>query len=135
MKEVQKMKRIISAVLVCILMVGCVFALASCGGPNSDPAKAKASLDEAGYSVTKLDASGSVVEKGIIVAMNLAGIDNIKSVVTAKKDADEITIIYFADSDCAKAELADVQDYADKTCKQVGALIYYGTEAAVKAAR
>ena len=35
------MKRIISAILLCVLCLGCVFALASCGSPSKDPEKAK----------------------------------------------------------------------------------------------
>ncbi len=131
------MKRIISAVLVCILMVGCVFALASCGGPNSDPLKAKEALTEAGYTAVKFDADGNIGEIAIIAAMKIAGISNIKNVVTGSKDGNvEVTIIYFDTKDNAKAELEDVQDYAgDKEVKQSGAMLYYGTEAGIKAAK
>ena len=49
------MKKIISTILVCTLLLGCLFTLTSCFGPNSDPEKAKTALEDAGYLVTLTD--------------------------------------------------------------------------------
>ncbi len=43
------MKRIISAVLICVLLVGCVFALASCGNKLSGTYKGDAGVASATY--------------------------------------------------------------------------------------
>ena len=57
-KRGMTMKKMISTILVCVMLVGCVFTLASCTGPNSDPDKAEASLKEAGYTVIAIPTFG-----------------------------------------------------------------------------
>ena len=52
------MKRIISAVLVCVLLVGCMFALASCGKTLSG----KYSADAFGVAGTSYEFSGKKVD-------------------------------------------------------------------------
>ncbi len=129
----KKTLRILALAMVTIILT---LALVSCGGPNADPSKAKVALEDKGYNVTKIDADGNFLEKGVLGAMELAGIDDIANVITASNDdGEKITIIYFEDKEAAKAELEDVQDYSKAECKLSGNMIYYGTEAAIKAAK
>ena len=72
------MKRILSAVLACVLLVGCVFALASCGG-----------IKNGEY---ENEASGMVVEvKGSKLSMTTEGL---KVNYTYKVKDDKITLTY-----------------------------------------
>ncbi len=130
----KKTFRIMALVMATVVLC---LALVSCGGPNSDPAKAKDALEDKDYSVQKYDADGSLLQQGVIAAMKIAGISDIESViVAANDDGEKVTIIYFTDKEAAKDELEDVEDYAgDAECKVSGSMIYYGTEAAIKAAR
>ncbi len=130
------MKKKFRILALTVLATMCTFALASCGAPDSDPAKAKGSLEENGYTVTKWDADGNIVESSLIFALKIAGVDDIDCVVTGNKGDESVVIVYFEDADDAKAELDDVQDYAgDLECKRSGKMVYYGTEAGIKAAR
>lgn len=135
------MKRIISLMLVCIMLVGCVFALASCGGPNSDPAKAKAALEDAGY-------DAELVDDKISIGLMSLGVDGIKAVVMGsnKEDrADGINIFYFEDAEAAEKafepiknkmeEASDDEEEKKYEIKQSGAMIWFGTKDAIKAAK
>lgn len=124
------MKRIISAVLVCILMVGCVFALASCGGPNKDPKEAKKALEEAGYTIV------SFAEDEDAGTAYLA----------ATKGEDYITIQYCADEDTAKEAEEEAKELIEKLEEAAGKkaadkvgrsgkIVWMGTKAAIKAAK
>ncbi len=129
----KKTFRILALAMVAVMLT---LVLASCGAPSSDPAKAKEALEENGYNATKLDADGNILEAGIISLLKLAGVDDIDCVVTGDKGAEKVVIIYFEDKDAAEAEFEDVQEYAgDMECKKSGNMIYYGTEAGIKAAK
>ena len=52
------MKRIISLVLICVLILGCIFVLASCGAPNPDAEQAQAHLEAKGYNVVTFPTAG-----------------------------------------------------------------------------
>ena len=79
LKEIYKMKRILSAVLACVLLVGCVFALASCGG-----------IKNGEY---ENEAYGMVVEvKGNKLSMTTK--QDIKVNYTYKVKDDKITLTY-----------------------------------------
>lgn len=135
------MKKILSSVLICVLLVGTMLALVSCGGPNADPAKALAALKENGYTAAE--------DKYVVpTALAILGVKDIKTVISGTKKADDeletVTIIYFDDADAAKAAWEDVQDYADGekddeetdwVVAQSGAMIYFGTKAGVAAAK
>ena len=83
------MKRILSAVLACVLLLGCVFALASCGAtPNEDPAEAKAALEAAGYEV--LDAESAL---SMLTYMGIT--TGVKDVIVASKDDGDAGINIF----------------------------------------
>ena len=131
------MKRIISAVLVCILMVGCVFALASCGGPNKDPKKAAEALEDAKYMVELED---EFEEDSKIEAMIEAFSEDGKNFVS---------IVYYADADDAKEaydeakeNLDDMKELykelgieADIEIGKSGKVVWMGTKDAIKAAK
>ena len=128
------MKRILSAVLVCVLLVGCVFALASCGAPNSDPAKAEAALKEEGYTVVAIPTFG------------FAGVKKAISAFKGEDDAAEGIQIFYLDEDAdadkvyeeieklyndAKEEDEDI----DLKIGKADGMIWFGTAAAIKAAK
>jgi len=131
------MKRIISAVLVCILMVGCVFALASCGGPNKDPKKAAKALEDAEYTVNLVDGEAAKTLKceAMISAYN--------------KDGETITIMYYleaADAKEAYNEAKDALKELEEAAKEAdeefnyevgksGKMVWMGTKDAIKAAK
>ena len=136
------MKKIVSTVLICVLLLGCIFTLTSCFGPNSDPEKAKASLEEVGYSVTLTDND---------LALALLGLDGLSAVVNAFKvslgnglNFDGVTIYYFEDSDSAKsaydkivgeAEEKEEEEEATIEVGKFGKLVWYGTAQAIDAAK
>jgi len=131
------MKRIISAVLVCILMVGCVFALASCGGPNKDPEAAKKALEDADYIVELED---EFDEDSKLEAAIEAYSEDGKNL---------IEIYYFADAkdakeayDEAKENLDDMKELykelgieAEIELGKSGKMVWMGTKDAIKAAK
>ncbi len=135
------MKHTLRMIALSLVLVMSVLVLASCGGPNSDPDKALAALKENGYTAAESDTIA-------VAALTLAGIKNVQSVVSGSAKIDDkfetITILYFADSDAADAVWEKAQEYAedekddaedsDWVCEKSGAMIYFGTKAAVKAA-
>ena len=130
--------KILTFVLVAVMM--CTI-LVSCDAPNSDPSKALQALKDNGYTAEKLD---SAISLGFL---ELAGINDVTAVVsgTAKKDdkVEHVTIIYFEDKEAADAEWEDVNKYMDDekdedsdwVIKKSCSMIYYGTEAGIKAAK
>ncbi len=127
----KNMTKIIAFALVAVM---CVAMLASCGGPNSDPAKAEAALKENGYTVISMPVG------------DYANYKNLETVLIASKGLltdDAIAIYYFADSasatdafeDIEKDEAEDNKDNENFVCKKSGKLIYAGHKNAVKAAK
>ena len=128
------MKRILSAVLACVLLVGCVFALASCGGPNSDPAKAEAALKEEGYTVAAIPTFGLAGVKKAISAYKVDGENNegvqifyLTEDADADKAYEEIEKLYNE----AKEEDEDI----DLKIGKADGMIWFGTADAIKAAK
>ena len=141
------MKRILSLALVCVLLLGCVFALASCGGPNKDPEKAAKALEDAGYEVD-CDVLDEATKDGIYAYVEAYLGD------PEELDDDEkfnfIEIYYFEDAESAKEAFKDeeMQEYFEEFKEEVeddfdveviieqsGKMIYIGTKAAIKAAK
>ncbi len=135
--------RIIALALISVMMC---LALVSCGGPNADPDKAVEALKKNDYAAEKVDDSG--LGALIIAALKVAGIEDVDCVVSGTADVDgkteHITIIYFEDKEAADEEWEDVQKYAedekgdedsDWVVEKSGKMIYFGTKAAVKAAK
>ena len=124
------MKRIISTVLVCVLLLGCVFSLASCGGPNSDPEKAKESLKDEGYTV---------------IPSLAALVPGIKNAYSARKGSDWIELYYLtedADLDAVYEYVEGLYNDAKEKDEDIDLVIgknsdvmWFGTSDAVKAAK
>ena len=133
------MKRVIALALVLVLCCG---VLTACGGPNADPNGAKAALEKNGYTAVKIE-YGLNLQSALLLGLKAAGVDDMDTVVTGTKDKENITIIYFDSAEDAKREFEDVKKYSEngiysgpeRTCKQSGNMVYYGTEAAIKAAK
>ena len=136
----KKFAKIMAVALVAVMAVAILVACA----PASDPDKALAALKKHEYTAAQ--------DKLVIpAALTLAGVKDIEAVITgtkAVKKGDEsklesVTIVYFASASAAKDAWSKVEEYAKKdnkdnsdwTIKQSGAMIYWGTSAAIKAAR
>ena len=137
------MKTFVRALSLTLVAVMLCAVLASCGGPAKDPADAVAALKENGY----VAAEDKVA---IPAALKLLGVNGVKSVVSGSATVEEkfqtVTIVYFDDKDAAKTAMEKLEKYAsdekddkveesDWVVKQSGAMIYFGTKAAVKAAK
>ena len=125
----KKFTKVFAVVLVAVMAL----ALLTACGPASDPDRAKAALEKNGYTAIKASTGG------------FAGL---KAIVTGTKgllsgDAQTVTIYYFEDAKAAKDAWEDIKSESDSKGKdksdwvvgQSGAMIYYGTKDAIKAAR
>ena len=136
------MKKFTKIAAVALVAIMALAMLVACG-PASDPDKAIAALKKHEYTAAK--------DTVVSAALKLIGV-NVEAVVSGSKtvkDGDKakletVTIVYFTDSSAAKDAFSKVEDYAKKqnkendsdwTVKQSGAMIYWGTSAAIKAAR
>jgi hypothetical protein len=139
------MKKIISAVHACVLLLGCVFALASCGAPAKDPAKAEANLKGAGYQVKLLN-NKEVLD--IVYGSDETNPNKIVAEIKAVKGNDFINIFYYDSKESAKEAWKTIEAQYEATALNLkesedlkikygreGAVIYIGTKAAVKAAK
>ena len=135
------MKKTLRLIALALVLVMSVAMLASCATPNKDPDDAIAALKDNGYTAAK---DNFVVP----TALKLLGVDGVKTVISGSAVIDEkfqtVTVIYFESKDDANDAWEKVQEYAngekdekaeDWVCKKSGAMIYYGTPAAVKAAK
>lgn len=136
--------RILTLTLAVILLCG---TLTACGAPAKDPEDAKAALKENGYTILESDTA-------LPIAFKALGYD-LTTVISATKTAtddkgdtvlEHVTVFYFADKDNATKAMEKVKKEAEDDKKdqdesrwieptQSGAMIYYGTKAAVKAAK
>ncbi len=134
------MKKTLSIVAVLALVAVLAVALVAC--VPSDPDKAEANLEEAGYEVLTTKASD-----GIGVQLGLEAIyEGCVAMVVATDItdiSDAITIFYFNDADDAKAcyesikadyDKADKEDQEGYKVGKSGKVVYAGSEKAVKAA-
>ncbi len=135
------MKKTLRLIALALVLVMSVAMLASCGAPNKDPDDAVAALKDNGYTAGKDNVA-------IPTALRILGVDGVKTVITGSAVIDDkfetVTVIYFESKDDANDAWEKVQEYAndkkddkaeDWVCKKSGAMIYYGTPAAVKAAK
>lgn len=137
----KKLTKVLAVVLVCIMAVAVLVACA----PNSNPDKAKAALEKNGYKAAKDD-------RVIPGTLTLLGVKGISCAVTGSKTVGEgdskkvesVTIIYFDSADNANAAWDELQKYAedqkdddasDWSVGQSGKMIFFGTDAAIKAAK
>ena len=135
------MKKTLRLIALALVLVMSVAMLASCGAPNKDPDDAIAALEDNGYKAAK----DNVI---VPIALRALGVDGVKTVISGSAVIDEkfqiVTVIYFESKDDANDAWEKVQEYAngekddkaeDWVCKKSGAMIYYGTPAAIKAAK
>lgn len=136
--------RILSLTLALILLS---LSVVACGTPAKDPADAKKALEEAKYIVAKDD----TIVPGIFKALGFELTSVVSATKTEKNDEgktviDHVTVYYFKDKDAATKAMDKIKEYesADKKDKeegnwvaatQSGAMVYYGTKAAIKAAK
>ena len=135
------MKKVTLFIAIIALVAVCAVALCACA-PAGTPDKAKAALDKHGYSAS--------VDKSIIpAALKLLGVDGVDAVVIGTYSDDDtsegVTIVYFYKAEQAKDGYNAVKSYAeskdgnskdsDWEFAQSGKMIWYGTKAAIKAAR
>ena len=128
------MKKALSIIAVLALVAVLGVALVAC--VPSDPDKAEANLEEAGYVVVRADSDD------LIAGAALKQIDAATS-ITATNGDEGVTILYFEDTDAAKAYYEDAQAQWEKLdddekegmkMGKSGKVVYFGTEAGVKAA-
>lgn len=138
----KKFAKIAALVMVAVMSLGLLVAC----GPNSDPDKAVAALKENGYTGGK----DATVIPGLLTLAQIKGVDCVVSAskVSDDKDGnkkgDTVTIVYFISADAANTAWEKMQKFSDEqnkdensdwTVAKSGSLIYYGTSAAIKAAR
>lgn len=137
------------AKILCLSLVAVMLCatLASCA-PAAKAEDALAALKENGYTAVKSDLLGAAG----FAALDIKGVDSVVTGTKTEKVDDKdklqaIMIIYFTDADAAKTAEEKVQKYSDDekkenkdedsdwVFKRSGKMIYFGTKAAVKAAR
>ena len=134
------MKKTIKLIALALVLTLSVVLLASCLAPNIDPEKAIEALEENDYTAVEDDTILPLVFAGL-------GIKDVDTVVTGTavidKKVEHVTIIYFEEAEDANAAWEKVKEYAEKedkededsdwTINKFGAMIWYGTKAAIKA--
>ena len=137
------MKKFAKVMAVALVAVMALAVLVACG-PASDPQKAIDALKKNEYSAAK----DSLVVPTALKALGVSGVETVVSGSKSVKDGDKnkvetVTIVYFTDAKAAKEAWTKVEEYANKdnkdkdsdwTVKQSGAMIYWGTKAAINAA-
>ena len=145
-------KRIMIITSVVALALVCALLFAACA-PAADPDTAKKNLKDDGYSATVYDGDSLIVGG----ALSLFGLNNVNKVLIGSKYADDsfefLTVLYFDSSKDANEAVDKVKEYAKDKEKQEekgqkkdegsvewvfgksGKMIWFGTKAAVKAAR
>lgn len=135
----KKTLRLISVALVAVMIC---LALASCGGPNSNPDKALESLKKNGVTFAAKDPIA------IPATLKAFGVEGVTDVVSGtgviKEKVAHITIIYFESAAAANDAFEGVEKYSNTIKKddlkdtwvfeKSGKMIYFGTTEAVKAA-
>ena len=137
----KKFARVMAVMMVAVIALA---VLVSCG-PNSDPDKAKDALKNNGYVTT---IAKDAITLGITEALLGCERGDIVAIVTgtttdADKNVQTVTIYYFKDGAVAnkvydKAKVESDKESKDKSSwvfAKSGAMIYYGTSAAIKAAK
>lgn len=140
------MKKLSKVLAVLLIAVFLATALVACS-PNSNPDKAKAGLEKAGYSTTKFSDAISLTVTETALGCQRGDITAIVSGTKTNDDksVDTVTIIYFKDATAAKNCWDKAKTYLEKEekkdtesdiiVKRSGKMIYAGTKAAIDAAK
>lgn len=135
------MKKFAKIMALVMIVAMSMTLLVSCA-PNSNPDKALDALHKNNY----VSAKDPIVIPMALSGMGVKGIDTvIKATKKVDGKVDHVTIVYF-ESAAAASDAWDLvnkyvaeEDESDKkndwTINKSGAMIYYGTSAAIKAAR
>lgn len=135
----KKTLRLISVALVAVMLC---LALASCGGPNSNPDKALEALKKNGVTFATKD---TIFIPRALKALGVEGVtDAVSGTGFIKEKAAHITIIYFESAVAANNAFEGVEKYSNTiknddlkdnwVFEKSGKMIYFGTTEAVKAA-
>ena len=136
----KKQIAIITAVIVMVMLS--VLVLTACS-PASDPADAKAALEKKGY-IASVD---TTIQPAALALVGIKGVDSVLTATYSKDGKSEyLCVLYFTSAadakaawDEAKKDAEDAKkqskDDSDWTVGKSGKMIWYGTKAAVKAAR
>ncbi len=142
------MKKSIKILSVMLLAALALSLLVACTPvPNADSSKALENLKDNGYTAAQ---DTTIVP----TALRLLGVNGISSVIKGSKTVttddgnkyETVTIVYFTSNDAAKTAWETVKEYAedknddkdedsDWIVNISGSMIYYGTTAAIKAAK
>ncbi len=143
------MKKLVRILSLCLATLMLLTALVSCGAPAKDPDKAVAALEEAEFSATK-DTKIQPAALALLGYKVDAVVSGSKSTTNDDGDLiiDYVIIYYFTDKENAKKAMTEIEKLAneDKEAKdstdskwvaptRSGSIVYYGTKAAVKAAK
>ena len=128
------MKKFTKILALTLVLMMSVALFASCAAPNKDPEKAKEALEKAEYEVIYAD------EELAELAAGMLGVEKVTALISASKGDDAIEIFYFEDAAAANDAFDTVKEMAEKAgttaeVKKSGNMIYYGTPAAIKAAK
>lgn len=128
----KKFTKILALTLVLIMSVA---MFASCAAPNKDPKAAAEALEDNGYKVVLFEGE----DETYLVELTF-DIEKVTAAISASKGDDVVEIFYFEDADAADAAFENVEKKAQDagtTAKvhKSGSMIYYGTAAALKAAK
>lgn len=136
------MKKTLRFIAVAMVAVIVCLALASCGGPNSNPDKALESLKKNGVTFAAKD---TVFIPRALKAFGVEGVtDAVSGTGFIKEKAAHITIIYFESAAAANNAFEGVEKYSNTiknddlkdnwVFEKSGKMIYFGTPEAIKAA-
>lgn len=145
-------KRITIITSVVALALVCALLFAACA-PASDPDTAKKNLKDDGYAATVYDGDSFIIGG----TLSLFGINNVDKMLVGSKYADDsfefLTVLYFKSAKDANEAVEKAKEYAkdrekeeekgqkkdegsiEWTFGKSGKMIWFGTKAAVKAAR
>ena len=128
----KKFTRILALTLVLVMSVA---MFASCAAPNKDPKKAKEALEKNDYTIALFVEGEEAEAAGAVMKL-----EKLTGLISASKDKDLVEIFYFEDAAAADAALDTIQELSDKAGNEVkvkksGSMVYYGTAAAIKAAK
>ncbi len=130
-----KMKKLIKLSALALVLIMMVAAFASCAAPAKDPKDAAAALKDAGYVVFTFDGDT------LAYMYDFKGLETVVTGVDKENEDNGIVIFYFEDADAADEAWEDIEKEAteeeieDVVVKKSGAMIWYGTKEAVKAAK
>lgn len=138
------MKKKIGVVLgVALVVVMLAAVLVAC--VPSDPAKAESNLKDEGYKTVKVEGVAAQMVAGMFTDFAEVDFDKVDAIVTGVKGTDSISMLYFKDSSAANDYYNKFEPAYKKTMEESkkedyafgksGSVVYFGTTAAVKAAK